>query len=53
MTFDVKPFASLPYMSLIVPHLAFMINAGINQTFVTYYLTTVQAYTRIQKAINS
>ena len=33
MIFDAGPVASLPYMSFIVPHLTFLINEGINHTF--------------------
>ena len=44
MTFNAILFHSLSYMSFIVPHLALIINAGINLTFVSFYLTIIQAY---------
>ena len=53
MTFNTKPFYSLSYMSFIVPHLTLIVNAGINHTFVIYYLTSIQAYRRTYSKINS
>ena len=40
-------------MSFIVPHLALIINAGINHNFVRYYLKIIQAYRRTHSKLNS
>ena len=53
MIFNAKTFHSLSYMSFIVPHLTLILNAGINHTFVSYYLTSMQAYRNIHSKINS
>ena len=53
MTFKAKPFQSLSNMSFIVPHLLLIVNAGINHTFVCYYLTSIQAYSSTHIKMNS